>query len=167
MTKWTNFGKAIFGEAFSFFKFLCVLQCAHVHVGSFVYVYGPSMIPTFDPSGELLLAERFSVHRGKVRPGDIVLVQSPLNPNLIVTKRLIAMENERVTFIKDPKNSDKYSNIKVPKGHVWVQGDNIYNSMDSRGFGPVPYGLLKGRIFWRLLPTKDFGPLKTAVRGET
>lgn len=40
--------------------------------------------------------------------------------------------------------------LQVPKGHVWVQGDNIYASRDSRQFGPVPYGLIQGRIFCRV-----------------
>ena len=38
----------------------------------------------------------------------------------------------------------------MPKGHVWVQGDNIYASRDSRDFGPVPYGLIYGKVFWRV-----------------
>lgn len=31
-----------------------------------------------------------------------------------------------------------------------MEGDNIYGSTDSRNFGPVPYGLLQGRVFWRV-----------------
>jgi len=38
----------------------------------------------------------------------------------------------------------------VPKGHVWIQGDNIYASRDSRHFGPVPYGLIEGKVFFRV-----------------
>lgn len=46
----------------------------------------------------------------------------------------------------DPTVKDrKY--ISVPKGHVWVAGDNLSNSFDSRGYGPVPMGLIKGRVF--------------------
>ena len=33
----------------------------------------------------------------------------------------------------------------MPPGHVWVEGDNKNRSCDSRHFGPVPYGLIKGR----------------------
>lgn len=40
---------------------------------------------------------------------------------------------------------------QVPKGHVWIQGDNIYASNDSRYFGPVPYGLIQGKAFFRVL----------------
>ena len=35
---------------------------------------------------------------------------------------------------------------QVPKGHVWLQGDNLHNSTDSRHYGAVPAGLLRGRV---------------------
>ncbi|MBA0728289.1 hypothetical protein Golax_001200, partial [Gossypium laxum] len=38
----------------------------------------------------------------------------------------------------------------VPKGHVWIQGDNLYVSRDSRHFGPLPYGLIEGKVFMRV-----------------
>ncbi|KAK1380123.1 hypothetical protein POM88_026867 [Heracleum sosnowskyi] len=40
--------------------------------------------------------------------------------------------------------------LEVPKGHVWIQRDNIYASKDSRHFGPVPYGLIHCKVFCRL-----------------
>jgi len=40
--------------------------------------------------------------------------------------------------------------LQVPQGHVWLQGDNILNSTDSRHYGPVPYALLKGRAFCKV-----------------
>jgi hypothetical protein len=39
---------------------------------------------------------------------------------------------------------------QVPKGHVWLQGDNAYNSTDSRHYGPVPYALIQGKVFYRV-----------------
>lgn len=33
---------------------------------------------------------------------------------------------------------------------MWIEGDNIYDSNDSRKFGSVPYGLVYGRVFWRV-----------------
>lgn len=42
--------------------------------------------------------------------------------------------------------------IFVPKGHVWLEGDNSDNSIDSRTFGPVPIGLIQSRAFVRLYP---------------
>lgn len=35
--------------------------------------------------------------------------------------------------------------IQVPEGHVWVEGDNLSWSRDSRFFGPVPMALIQGR----------------------
>ena len=40
--------------------------------------------------------------------------------------------------------------IKVPQGHVWLVGDNLGNSIDSRDYGPVPEATLKGRILARV-----------------
>ena len=46
-----------------------------------------------------------------------------------------------------PKNLNQF---QVPKGHVWLEGDNSDVSSDSRTYGPVPYALLKSRVFYRV-----------------
>lgn len=43
---------------------------------------------------------------------------------------------------------DEPEMIQVPEGHVWVEGDNLSWSRDSRFFGPVPMALIKGRTSW-------------------
>jgi signal peptidase I len=43
-----------------------------------------------------------------------------------------------------PCGDDLYP-TKVPEGHVWLAGDHRDRSADSRVFGPVPYGRIKGR----------------------
>jgi hypothetical protein len=40
----------------------------------------------------------------------------------------------------------------IPRGHIWVEGDNTANSTDSRDYGPLPLGLVKGRVLFRLWP---------------
>jgi hypothetical protein len=35
---------------------------------------------------------------------------------------------------------------QVPPGHIWVEGDNLIVSRDSREYGPIPLGLLRGRV---------------------
>lgn len=71
------------------------------------------MLPTIGITGNILLAERFSTRFGLVGPGDIVLVRSPQNPKSIVTKRLIAMEGQSVTYVVDPAESDQSETIVV------------------------------------------------------
>ena len=36
--------------------------------------------------------------------------------------------------------------IKVPEGHVWVTGDNLSHSLDSRTYNALPMGLIMGKI---------------------
>ncbi|KAH9601956.1 hypothetical protein KSS87_017374 [Heliosperma pusillum] len=117
---------------------------------------GASMLPTMGVSGDIVLVGLISPRFGKTVPGDIVIVRSPECPRKVITKRLIAQAGDSVTFLVDPKNSEQSKTVVVPKGHVWIQGDNINDSRDSRAFGPVPYGLLYGKVFWRVSEKNDF-----------
>ncbi|KAE8226967.1 hypothetical protein CF319_g524 [Tilletia indica] len=42
--------------------------------------------------------------------------------------------------------SSEATYVTVPKGHVFLCGDNLSNSVDSRDYGPVPLALVKGRV---------------------
>lgn len=68
-------------------------------------VFGPSMLPTLNMSGDVVIAEHVSHRLGKVGPGDLVLVRSPVDPKKIVTKRVLGMEGDKVTFSVDPNFS--------------------------------------------------------------
>ncbi|KAJ1413489.1 Peptidase S26A, signal peptidase I [Sesbania bispinosa] len=153
-----SFIKEGWEKAFYVAKFFCFLHVTDKYLIDLVLSEGPSMLPTIDLKPNVFLAERISTRFGKVACGDIVVLRSPQNPRKHITKRLVGMEGDSVTYLSSPKNSDKHENVLVPKGHVWVEGDNRYNTTDSRNFGPVPYGLIEGRIFWRVWPLKDFGP---------
>ncbi|KAL9378085.1 hypothetical protein Peur_029420 [Populus x canadensis] len=159
LNEWTVIAKEAFNGSFLVAKALCFLHVTKTYVFTVASLYGPSMLPTFNISGDLALAEKISHKLGKVGAGDIVLVTSPVEPRKIVTKRVIGVEGDSVTYVVDPQNSDRTETIVVPKGHIWVEGDNIYKSKDSRNFGAVSYGLLQGKMFWKIWPPKDFGPL--------
>ncbi|KAJ1382311.1 Peptidase S26A, signal peptidase I [Sesbania bispinosa] len=116
------------------------------------------MLPTLNLAGDVVIAEHLSPRLGNLGHGDLVLVRSPLNPNRSLTKRIVAMEGDTVTYF-DPLHADAAQVAVVPKGHVWIQGDNIYASHDSRHFGPVPYGLIQGKVFFRVWPPDSFGLL--------
>ena len=42
--------------------------------------------------------------------------------------------------------------VAVPKGDIWVMGDNRGNSDDSRFFGPIPERTIVGRAIWKVWP---------------
>lgn len=42
----------------------------------------------------------------------------------------------------------------VPKGHVWVEGDNWRKTVDSNNYGPISMSLVQGRAIAVLNPSK-------------
>lgn len=71
------------------------------------------MLPTLNLTGDVVLAEHVSTRLGKVGPGDVVVVRSPENPNKYVTKRILGMEGDKVTFSVDPISSDSSKTLVV------------------------------------------------------
>lgn len=45
--------------------------------------------------------------------------------------------------------------VTVPEGHIWVTGDNLSASRDSRNYGPVPLGLVKGTVYYKVWPRQQ------------
>ncbi|WZZ38106.1 hypothetical protein YC2023_034365 [Brassica napus] len=127
---------------------------------AFDQVQGPSMLPTLNLTGDVILAEHVSHRFGKIGLGDVVLVRSPTDPMKMVTKRVLGLEGHRLSFYADPLVGDDSVNVVVPKGHVWIQGDNVHASTDSRNFGPVPYNLIEGKALLRVWPPRCFGSLR-------
>lgn len=55
---------------------------------------GPSMMPTFNPRGDIALLEHVSVWSGRVAAGDVVLARSVQNPRHMVCKRVLGLEGD-------------------------------------------------------------------------
>ena len=124
----------------------CVAYLANEYIATVAWAEGPSMLPSINISGDLLLIEKISWrYFGKLAKGDIIVCISPLDPDRFIIKRVIALPQDQVSF-----NSQI---IKIPKGTVWIEGDNLQDSRDSRDYGPVYQGLIQGRLMCRLWPT--------------
>lgn len=78
-------------------------------------VLGPSMLPTLNITGDVLLVDQLSHRLGKVGSGDLVLVRSPLDPRKFITKRIVAMEGDKVSFSSelDPTRNYKSQSLVV------------------------------------------------------
>ncbi|CAO2149804.1 unnamed protein product [Urochloa humidicola] len=156
---WRGIAGEAFSRAFLVAQAYCAVDVVNHHLCSLAIVRGPSMLPAMNLAGDVVAVDKVSVRRGKVGPGDVVLMISPEDPRKAVAKRVVGMGGDSVTYLEDPGNSDTAKTVVVPQGHVWVQGDNVYASRDSRHFGAVPYGLITGKIFCRVWPLEGFGSI--------
>lgn len=119
------------------------------------------MYPTLGLEGDLVLQSRLLLQLAPIQRGSLVTSVSPANPSYQVLKRVIGLEGDTICI--DPsggRRRDEESRLKtwqmgegmlvVPKGHLWLAGDNTSNSTDSRDYGPVPVALVKGKVVARV-----------------
>ncbi|XP_040406601.1 mitochondrial inner membrane protease subunit 2 isoform X1 [Cygnus olor] len=146
-------------------------------------VEGASMQPSLNPGGrqasDVVLLNHWSIRNYDVQRGDIVslvtemdlslvllnflfyILRSPRNPEQKIIKRVIALEGDIIKTIGYKK---KY--VKVPHGHIWVEGDHHGHSFDSNAFGPVSLGLLHARATHILWPPKRWQKLQPILPPE-
>lgn len=122
-------------------KFGAFLHLFHEYFLDISMCCGPSMLPTLSASGDIVLMERISPRLGKIKVGDVVISKSPTEAGQTVCKRVAATEGESVG-----------GGAVVPRGHVWLLGDNPNNSTDSRYYGAVPAAMIQGRVWCRIYP---------------
>ncbi|XP_005190017.1 mitochondrial inner membrane protease subunit 1 isoform X1 [Musca domestica] len=152
-------------------QYMCVTHCFFEYVGDFVVCNGPSMEPTLF-SNNILLTERITTRFYKPNRGDIVIAVSPTNPDQYICKRVIGLPGDKIITEKLTENKedetlsktvDKYTptfnDEYVPKGFVWIEGDNSTNSSDSRYYGPIPLGLIRSRAICRIWPLNEIKTL--------
>lgn len=133
-------------------------------------VSGTSMNPTLGDGDKVVVTDD-----KEYKQGDIIVFQSPVKENTDYVKRVIGVAGDTVTIQEgkvqvngeevyneeefgttDSYRETDFLETYVPKGHVYVLGDNRENSMDSRIFGTIDKKLIKGKLFCRLMPVKDF-----------
>lgn len=151
------------------------------------------MWPTIKHSGDHLLILRISspILRRFVRPiqrGDLIVAASPVDPGASIGKRVIGLPGDSIwldpsgTATDDDEDGDGDGDgaqgtmrpeqaaqwIRVPKGKIWVEGDNPANSRDSRTYGPIPQALVYGRVIARFrFSVRGRGPPRETDRPQT
>ncbi|XP_016315007.1 mitochondrial inner membrane protease subunit 1-like isoform X1 [Sinocyclocheilus anshuiensis] len=126
----------------------CIAHCAFEYIGKFVSCSGPSMEPTIT-NHDVFFSERVSRHLCRIQKGDIVIAKSPFDPKMNICKRVIGLEGDKVCT---SGSSDVFkTHTYVPRGHVWLEGDSLQNSTDSRSYGPIPYALIRGRVCLKVM----------------
>lgn len=129
-------------------------------------VRGSSMAPGIQ-DGDRILVEPWSYLLGPIERGDVIVLRYPLDPEIDYIKRVIGLPGDRVTLaqgkvwvngelLEEPYvasiDPGSVLTTDVEQGQYFVLGDNRPRSSDSREFGCVPEGYVRGRVDLRLWP---------------
>jgi signal peptidase I len=128
------------------------------HIGS------GSMEPAFKVGEDWLMEDM----KGNYKIGDAVVFANPDQPEIIVVKRIVALESDRVEvrsgllYVNDklsppPQGPEQSSSNPYPDekwvlkpGEAFVAGDNRPDSTDSRAYGPIMLDSIRGALRIRM-----------------
>jgi signal peptidase I len=138
-------------------------------------------IPSISMEKTLLVGDRVLVNKRNrsAHVGDIVVFKRPPGEEAAaikdLIKRVIATEGQTVEahdgklFVNGQQLNEPYlakgtqtvmeGSVTVPKGDVWVMGDNRTQSRDSRFFGPIKKSSIIGHAYFRVWPPSRLGGL--------
>jgi len=154
-------------------SFVLVFGFVRPVIASSFYIGSESMVPTLQVWDRLLINKLAYDIQGPER-GDIVLFRDPHGGKEPLIKRVVGLPGDTVRirggrlFVngepqKEPYVAERpcvraapktcsFGPVRVPKGHVFVMGDNRANSYDSRFFGPIPEESIIGEALVRFWP---------------
>jgi len=155
------------------------------YVAQLFYIPSGSMLPTLHV-GDRIAVDKLSYHLHDIRRGDVVVFRRPpleqsAYPDLV--KRVVGLPGDTIAsvggqvtidgrplsehWLPQPEPPTLPSPVPyafslghpytVPAGHYFVMGDNRTNSEDSRYFGPIPTGLIVGKMAFVAWPLDDSG----------
>lgn len=119
-------------------------------------VLGDSMAPSLQP-GDRVLVDLWTFRQRLPRRGEVVLLQGPLPAEPVLIKRVTDFPPGARRELRGrlwPGREAEHD------GAVWVRGDNVEHSVDSRSFGPVPAERVRGRVIFRYWPLSRAGPIR-------
>ncbi|KAL4267607.1 Mitochondrial Inner Membrane Protease Subunit 1 [Pleurotus pulmonarius] len=146
--------KVVGKSAFKLANMACALHIFAEYVGTVSLMSGLSMMPTLADSGEIVVEDRWSIRWNPtgIARGDLITLYSPLDPSRIICKRVIGLPGDVVCVDPTGQKAPSTEHVVIPKGHLWISGDNAAMSRDSRDYGPVSMSLVRAKLRARIYP---------------
>lgn len=179
----------------SIISFLFLLLFINTYFVSVTKISGESMFPTFTTGDQVMFSKISTYSPSSYKHGDIVVCRFGMkeynsekndfvqNNTSTYIKRIIAMEGDTVeiadgkVFVNDKDITEQYwgttevkdtlLRLKVRKGHVFVIGDNINNSIDSRVVNCIPYSNLLGKVIYKIQYKNIFSNSENGIKVPT
>jgi signal peptidase I len=169
--RWKRFGRDVVSGVQTLFSAAVYATLIVTFGFQVARVDGLSMAPTLDDHDRLIV-NKLVYTFGAPRPGDIVMLYYPVDPDKMFVKRVIAKEGDTVhivdgrVYVNDLPLADDYvpsefrshddlGPMVVQPGYYFVMGDHRNNSLDSRHWGSVPKKYIVGRVNVRWWPIQD------------
>jgi len=93
--------------------------------------------------------------------GDVVAFRSPQEHGKLLVKRLVALPGDKVKTLPPYPDTE----VVVPDGHGWFEGDAPFNSEDSNHFGPVPLALIDSKLSYVVWPPRRLSAITSQMTG--
>ncbi|CDH11738.1 probable Mitochondrial inner membrane protease subunit 2 [Zygosaccharomyces bailii ISA1307] len=122
-------------------------------------IEGSSMRPTLNASDNSVSTDWVFLWKlncraaHNLRRNDVILFKSPMDPSKTFCKRIKAIQYDAV----QARHPYPRSVVNIPRNHLWVEGDNVYHSVDSNNFGPISAGLVVGKAIKVIWPPSRWG----------
>lgn len=153
------------------FIIACAISSVFLYFFEITIVSGYSMEGTLHDNDKLLLNKRSYASKPPSN-GDIVIIKHKTDTADYIVKRVIATEGDLIEitsdgiFLNNSLITEDYlkeaqlpppTPIRtiVPKGKIFVMGDNRNNSYDSREIGLIDTSDVIGKVVLSLWPLKD------------
>lgn len=163
------------------------------YIAEVTSVNGRSMSPTLSPDfhetgrRDFMIWSKWQPTK-ELKRGDIIMYDSPKDPESCAVKRVIALAGDTVVLdrrrrpgrddegevneneIVAKRNWDALGGkVTVPFGHIWVEGDNWRKSFDSNHVGPISKSLIVAKAVCIIAPWERMGtkPWERLYAGRT